>query len=45
MHLPVSNHGNILPQLLFFFVGVERVDGITVLGKLDYWWETTEYYM
>ena len=49
MHLPVSNHGNILPQLFFFclfvclfvcffffFVGLERVDGITVLGKLDW---------
>ena len=33
MHLPVSNHGN---TTVIFFVGLERVDGITVLGKLDW---------
>ena len=35
MHLPVSNHGNIL-QLSLFCVDLERVDGITVLGKLGW---------
>ena len=45
MQLPVTNcsyHGNILAELsfVFFCAGLERVDGTTVLGKLDRTWRS-----
>ena len=45
MQLPITNcsyHGNILAELsfVFFCAGLERVDGTTVLGKLDWTWRS-----
>ena len=43
MQLPITNcgyHGINLAELSSFCAGLERVDGTTVLGKLDLTWRS-----